>query len=82
MLESQIHSDNALPSQKNAPIWRKKMKIEIIETQRLYLRGFIKHDARFAISIWNDHEMGEYLPDSSIENIEEEYLKSVELLGG
>ena len=30
------------------------MKIETIETKRLYLRGFSKEDAPFAISIWND----------------------------
>ena len=39
------------------------MKIETIETERLYLRGFEKEDADFAISIWNDPEMGEYLGD-------------------
>lgn len=32
------------------------MKIQIIETPRLYLRGFEKNDAGFAISIWNDRE--------------------------
>ncbi len=36
------------------------MKIEIIETERLYLRGFEKTDVEFAISVWNDPEMGEY----------------------
>lgn len=35
------------------------MKIEIIETQRLYLRGFKKNDVGFAMSVWNDPEMGE-----------------------
>lgn len=57
------------------------MKIERIETPRLFLRGFEKEDAGFAISIWNDPEMGEYLPDPSLENVDEEYLKSIELLG-
>lgn len=57
------------------------MKIEIIETQRLNLRGFKKNDVGFAISIWNDPGMGEYLPDPSLENIYEEYRKSLETLG-
>ena len=57
------------------------MKIDRIETDRLFLRGFEKTDARFAISIWNDPEMGEYLPDPSMERIDEEYLKSIEILG-
>lgn len=35
------------------------MKVEKIETPRLYLRGFTREDARFAIGIWNDREMGE-----------------------
>ena len=33
------------------------MKIESIETERLYLRGFTREDARFAVGIWNDPEM-------------------------
>lgn len=57
------------------------MKIEKIETQRLILRGFCKDDARFAISIWNDREMGEYLPDPTLEEVDEEYLKEIEELG-
>lgn len=32
------------------------MNIEVIETERLYLRGFQKSDAWFAISIWNAPE--------------------------
>ena len=44
------------------------MKIPTIETPRLYLRGFQKEDARFAAGIWNDAEMGEYLPDEAMEN--------------
>ena len=43
------------------------MKIQTIETPRLYLRSFEKEDARFAISIWNDPEMGEYLLDEAME---------------
>lgn len=35
------------------------MQVETIETERLYLRGFQKEDAVFAIGIWNDPEMGE-----------------------
>lgn len=57
------------------------MKITKIETQRLYLRGFTSSDARFAISIWNDSEMGEYLPDPSLEEIDQTYLSEIEQLG-
>lgn len=57
------------------------MKIKTIETPRLFLRGFEKEDARFAISIWNDPEMGEYLADEAMEEIDEEYLKEIEKLG-
>ena len=57
------------------------MKIDRIETERLYLRGFQKEDARFAIGIWNDPEMGEYLPDEAMEEIDENYLKEIEALG-
>lgn len=54
------------------------MKTETIETPRLFLRSFTKEDARFAISIWNDPEMGEYLPDEALEEIDEEYVKEIE----
>lgn len=57
------------------------MKIEKIETPRLYLRGFEKDDADFAISIWNDPGMGEYLADEAMEEISEEYRRSIEILG-
>lgn len=57
------------------------MKIREIETQRLILRGFEKSDAGFAIGIWNDPEMGEYLPDPALDHIDEAYLRSVEALG-
>ena len=56
------------------------MQVETIETERLCLRGFRKEDALFAISIWNDPEMGEYLPDESMEEIDEAYLKEIESL--
>ena len=56
------------------------MRIQAIETPRLYLRSFEKEDARFAISIWNDPEMGEYLPDEAMEEIDENYLKEIEEL--
>ena len=56
------------------------MQVGTIETNRLYLRGFQKEDARFAISIWNDPEMGEYLPDEAMEEIDEAYLKEIEKL--
>ena len=57
------------------------MKIESIKTQRLTIRGFTKDDALWAYSIWNDPEMGEYLPDEAKEGIDEEYLKELEVLG-
>lgn len=56
------------------------MRVETIETKRLFLRGFQKEDAMFAISIWNDPEMGEYLPDEAMEEIDGAYLKEVEEL--
>lgn len=57
------------------------MKIERIETARLYLRGFTPEDARFALSIWNDPEMGEYLMDEALETVSDEYLREIEQLG-
>ena len=56
------------------------MKIQTIETPRLYLRSFKKEDARFAIGIWNDPEMGEYLPDEAMEEIDESYVREIEAL--
>lgn len=56
------------------------MRAETIETEHLYLRGFQKEDARFAISIWNDPEMGEYLPDEAMDEIDETYLREIEEL--
>ena len=56
------------------------MRVETIETERLFLRPFQKEDARFAISIWNDTEMGEYLPDETMDEIDEAYLKEIETL--
>ena len=57
------------------------MKIKPIETPRLILRGFTKEDALWAYSIWNDPEMGEYLPDEAKEDIDPEYIKELEVLG-
>lgn len=57
------------------------MKIEPIETPRLRLRGFTKEDALWAYRIWNDPEMGEYLPDEAKEEIDPEYIKKLEVLG-
>ena len=57
------------------------MKIIPIETSRLTLRGFTKEDALWAYSIWNDPEMGEYLPDEAKEEIDPEYIKMLEALG-
>lgn len=54
------------------------MRVETIETERLYLRPFERTDARFAISIWNDKEMGEYLLDEAMEEIGDEYLRMIE----
>ena len=56
------------------------MQVGTIETKHLYLRKFQKEDARFAISIWNNPEMGEYLPDEAMEEIDEAYLKEIEEL--
>ncbi len=56
------------------------MRVETIETARLFLRSFQKEDARFAIGIWNDPEMGEYLPDEAMGEIDEAYLKEIESL--
>ena len=57
------------------------MKINDIETPRLLLRGFTKEDALWAYSIWNNPEMGQYLPDEAKEEIDDEYLKMLEGLG-
>ena len=57
------------------------MKINDIETSRLLLRGFTKEDALWAYSIWNNPEMGQYLPDEAQEEIDDEYLKMLEGLG-
>lgn len=57
------------------------MKINDIETSRLLLRGFTKEDALWAYSIWNNPEMGKYLPDEAKEEIDDEYLKMLETLG-
>ena len=57
------------------------MKIEAIETRRLYLRGFERTDISFAISVWNDPEMGKYLQDPSLENVDDAYRNSLETLG-
>lgn len=57
------------------------MRVGPIETQRLLLRGFQSADAPFAIGIWNDPEMGEYLPDEAMDDIDPAYLKEIEALG-
>lgn len=57
------------------------MKIEKIETNRLCLRGFAPADAPFAISIWNDPEMGEYLLDECMETVSDEYFREIQALG-
>ena len=57
------------------------MKIEKIEPPRLYLRGFTPADADFALSIWNDPEMGEYLLDGAMETVSDAYRREIEQLG-
>lgn len=57
------------------------MKIDMIETPRLLLRGFTKDDALWAYGIWNHPEMGQYLPDEAKEEIDDEYIKQLEKLG-
>ena len=57
------------------------MKIATIETQRLRLRSFTPEDADFALSIWNDPEMGEYLLDECMETVSDEYRREIEALG-
>ena len=57
------------------------MKIQPIETSRLYLRGFTPADARFALGIWNDPEMGEYLMDEAMETVSDEYRREIQQLG-
>lgn len=56
------------------------MKIGTLETERLYLRSFKKSDAEFAIGIWNDPVMGEYLADEAMLEISEDYLREIENL--
>lgn len=57
------------------------MKIRKIETQRLYLRGYEREDVEFVMSIWNDAEMGKYLSDPILEQIDEKYRKALDTLG-
>lgn len=57
------------------------MKIEPIGTPRLWLRGFEKDDAEFAFSVWNDREMGQYLPDPVLETLDDDYRAQLEALG-
>ena len=57
------------------------MKIENIETSRLLIRGFTKDDALWAYKIWNDPDMGKYLPDEAKYEVDKEYLKELEKLG-
>lgn len=57
------------------------MKIPPIETPRLTLRGFTKDDALWAYSIWNDPEMGHFLPDETKTDIDWAYVRSLEGLG-
>ncbi|MDU2558956.1 MAG: GNAT family N-acetyltransferase [Anaerococcus prevotii] len=56
------------------------MKIESIASPRLIIRSFVKEDAYWAYQIWNDTEMGEYLPDESKEGVDLAYIKELEEL--
>jgi len=57
------------------------MKIPAIETTRLLLRGFTKEDALWAFRIWNDPEVGKYLPDEPMLEPDPEYIRELEELG-
>ena len=57
------------------------MKIKDIKTDRLVIRAFTKDDAIWAYKIWNDPEMGKYLPDEAMKEIDSQYLKELEKLG-
>ena len=56
-------------------------KIPPIETPRLLLRGFTKEDALWAFRIWNDPEVGKYLPDEPMLEPDPEYIRELEKLG-
>ncbi len=56
------------------------MRIERIETPRLYLRNYEKEDMEFVMSIWNDPEMGKYMRDPTIDNMDEAYRHAIETL--
>lgn len=56
------------------------MRIEKIETPRLYLRNYEKTDMEFVMSIWNDPEMGKYMPDPTIDNMDEDYRHAIETM--
>ncbi len=47
------------------------MYINPIKTKRLILRSFKKDDALWVYNIWNNPEMGEFLPDEAKEGIDE-----------
>ena len=51
-----------------------------MKTQRLNLRRYKKEDMQFVMSIWNDAEMGKYLPDPVFEQIDEVYRRALETL--
>ncbi len=57
------------------------MYITPITTKRLIIRSFTRDDALFAYSIWNNPEMGEFLPDEAKDGVDSEYIKSLENLG-
>ena len=58
----------------------KTEKIKEIKTQGLDLRRYEKKDMEFVMSIWNDPEMGTYLPDPVFGQIDEIYQRALETL--
>ncbi|KAF5075401.1 Acetyltransferase (GNAT) domain protein [anaerobic digester metagenome] len=50
--------------------------IELI-TSRLRLRNYTSADLDFVMSMWNDPEMGKYMPDPAYDDIDESYRKAL-----
>ena len=46
----------------------------------IYRKRKNENYTKWAYHIWNDPEMGKYLPDEAKEDIDEEYLKELEVL--
>lgn len=56
------------------------MKIPLIETARLRLRGQTRADTAFALGIWSDPEMGRYLSDPPREQVDAAYRAALDEL--